>query len=235
MKLCIVLQYWECDRERAMELARFIAELERHRRDDVAFIFFCRWDAAAPDPVTCMQVSAKFNTAYAFTSRYKWIGWPGGPNGMAREALEAAPIWLRHNFLPRLQSAPDALLMIEPDCVPFARGWLDQLIAAWDRRHDGTWQIGAWRGSGGPEGHINGNCLIRADIGRVLPLQVITPHLAWDCAIAPLMRDHWIDSKLIVNHFDSRNATKDAIPETAVLVHGYKDDSAMQLARHYLL
>jgi hypothetical protein len=249
MKLCIVLQYWERDRERAMELARFIAELEPRHRDDVAFIFFCRWDATAPDPVTCLKVSAKFATAYAFTSKYKWQGWPAGPNGIAREVLEAAPDWLRHNFLPRFlpqlgfDRDVDALLMLEPDCVPFDRFWLNQMINEWclhGHRKDlslpgDAWQIGAWRDSGGPGGHINGNCLIRADVAKVIPLQVITEHFAWDCAIAPLMRNHWRDSPLFVNHFQSTNATKEKIPPNAVLVHGYKDDSAMQLARHYLL
>jgi hypothetical protein len=230
MKLCIVLQYFGGDYFRAMELARFIADLEPTERHDVRFLFVRRWDAAKPDiPKALVD---KFDVASEVTSKYQWTGWPAGPNGIAREVLEAAPFWLQRNWGP--MHGIEALLMLEPDCVPFARGWLDQLIAEWQRAEN-AWQVGAWRGSGGPEGHINGNCLIRPDIRGVLPLQVITQHLAWDCAIAPLMRNHWRTTKLIVNHFDSRNATKDAIPETAVLVHGYKDDSAMKLARHYLL
>ncbi len=229
--ICIVLQYHGGDYFRAMELARFIAALEPKKRDDVCFMFFGRWDANEPDAITLAQVALKFRVGFCSTSKYKWHGWPAGPNGIAREVLEAAPNWLPFYFR---DARIDALLMLEPDVVPFARFWLDRLIAEWQRAGD-AWQVGAWRGSGGPEGHINGNCLIRADVSRVLPLQVITPHLAWDCAIAPLMRDHWRVSKLFVNHFQAVNATREKIPESAVLVHGYKDNSALKLARHYFL
>ncbi len=228
--IAIVLQYHGGDYFRAMELARFIAQLEDVPRGDVRFMFFGRWDAPSPDTDTLAALRRKFLVTHAHTSKYKWTGWPAGPNGIAREVLETAPNWLAFKRWPDVK----ALLMLEPDCVPFARGWLDQMVTAW-RRRDGAWQVGAWRNSGAPEGHINGNCLIRSDIRDVLPLQVITQHLAWDCAIAPLMRDHWRESKLFANHFQSVNATRNGIHPSAVLVHGYKDNSAMKLAREILL
>lgn len=243
--ICIVLQYHAGDYYRAMELARFIAQLERRPRTDVKFAFFGRWDARDPDVTTLDLVGKKFGVRCARTSRHKWTGWPSGPNGIAKEALETAPSWLWREFGIVTQDGP--LLMLEPDCVPFARDWLDQMIDDWQTfgtgpdQRDGVWQIGAWRDSGGADGHINGNCLIRSDIAHVLPLQVITPHLAWDCAIAPLMAKHWYHSWLFRNDFQSTHASLATLTtpirgdRPPVLIHGYKDNSALKLARQHLL
>ncbi len=244
--ICIVLQYHGGDYFRAMELARFIARIEPKRRDDVLFMFFGRWDAAPPDGTTLELVRQKFDAAFAQTSKYRWHGWPAGPNGIAREAMGNAATWLPYYFGGAMANV-EALLLIEPDVTPFARDWIDQMIDDWKafgvstENPGGVWQIGAWRDSGGPGGHINGNCLIRVDIARTVPLQVITPHVAWDCAIAPLMRGHWYDSWLFRNDFQGVNATLERLrrpirgEHPPVLIHGYKDDSALKLARNILL
>lgn len=239
MKLCICLQYYQGDRDRAMELARFIAELEQKQRTDVGFCFYGRWDADSPSVAVFLAVSAKFGrVAHYRTSQWKWTGWPAGPNGIAREVLETAPKWC--------MGAP-AVLMLEPDCVPLSRRWLDEMIEEWEtfgyghEQQGGAWQIGAWRDSGGAGGHVNGNSLIRFDLRTVVPLQVITQYLAWDCAIAPLVQKHWYDSWLFRNDFQSTGAEAWRLTTPVrghrppVLVHGYKDDSAMKIARTLLL
>jgi hypothetical protein len=42
----ICLQYWDGDRDKAMRLARFLADLEPSKREDVDFAFFARADSS---------------------------------------------------------------------------------------------------------------------------------------------------------------------------------------------
>jgi hypothetical protein len=144
-------------------------------------------------------------------------------------------------------------LLIEPDCVPVTKNWLVRLQSESTRLFVGAdkWLAGAWRNSGGPYGHVNGNCLIRPDIVKTL-LPLFGPDLAWDCAIAPWVKSHWYFSTLIANRFQSVDATisdlhganwyPGHIHGTAeldeyrpVLVHGFKDDSAFNLAKAELM
>lgn len=226
-----------------MELARLIADIEPRKRDDVRFRFFARWDCEQADRDTIAHVANKFDVSWAKTCSYKWDGWPAGPNGIALEVLDTAWNWLKKIGW----SDTTALLMLEPDAVPLSSSWLDQLKAEWHEHGfsqanaGGAWQIGAWRNSGGEHGHINGNCLIRPNIRAVLNGMPINPYVGWDCGIAPYMREHWHHSGLFLNHFQSTGAKLEDLlrPETGarspVLVHGYKDNSAMKIARQLAL
>ena len=232
MKLILALQFHEADKPQAMRLARLIADIEPERREDVLFVFVARWDCAM-DPNVGAYVCQKFNTDYAI-SISRLAGWPDGPNGMALTTLryaarrcETSPLFAPNNDWL-------GLLMIEPDCVPVHRDWLNILIAEWTRqRAAGKWLMGAWRNSGGPYGHINGNCVTRPDFATLVDLSV-PQGLAWDCAIAPQVKDHWEDTPLIANYFQSMNATEKVLDDGAVLVHGFKDDSMYELARRTL-
>lgn len=226
MKLALCLQYWESDRPQAMRLARLIADIEPRRREDVEFVFVRRFDASHPDGQLLSDVVHKFPTS-VFTTRTQWSGWPAGPNAMAKDIFCALD-----------DSVFDGILLIEPDCVPLARDWLDQLIVEWEAAHaEGKWIMGAWRDSGGPYGHINGNGVFSADLAHLIPLsEIVTQHLAWDCAIAPYVKDRWHVTGLVKNCFESRDATAEVLrtPDVGVrppvLIHGFKDDSAYNLA-----
>lgn len=241
-KMILCLQFWHGDRDRAMRLARFIADLEPSERKDVEFLFVARFDCDH-DHETIQYVQEKFEKVHWITTHTKWTGWPGGCNGMAHDTLE----WLSvsRTIVPAL--------LIEPDCVPVDKNWLARLLSESTRLFVGAdkWLAGAWRNSGGPYGHVNGNCLIRPDIVKTL-LPLFGPDLAWDCAIAPWVKSHWYFSTLIANRFQSVDATvadlhganwyPGHLHGTAeldafrpVLVHGFKDDSAFNLAKAELL
>lgn len=130
------------------------------------------------------------------------------------------------------------VLLIEPDCVPLTRDWLDALIYAWGLAlKNDAWIMGAWRDSGGPHGHINGNCVVVPDFyHRAQVAHCVGQDMAWDCSVVHgEMRNRWCKTRLIKNEFQSTGATPSIFYDPAadrmpVLVHGYKDDSAYNLA-----
>lgn len=234
--IVLCLQYHESDYDQAMTLARFIGQIEPARREDVRFRFFARHDARNPDMDTIAAVGKKFDVSWGRTMS-TWTGWPAGPNGMSKGVLEGARKWLR---AAGWEDA-DGLLLLEPDCVPMAADWLNQLLAEWTAALSaGAWIMGSWRNSGGAHGHINGNCVIATSIAGSIG-ESITQHLAWDCGHSSHTRKHWHITGLIRNDFQSRDATDERLktPEVGdrppVLVHGYKDESAMEIARRWIL
>lgn len=232
MKLVLALQFYIGDRDRAMRLARLIADIELAPRTDVEFLFVARYDCDH-DRETIDYVAKKFPVHW-ITTCTKWRGWPGGPNAMAKDLLE----WTAAN-----RKDVDGLLMIEPDCVPTSPFWLNHIGDAWnDALADGKWIMGAWRQSGGVHGHINGNCVVRPDFSKLVgTADVVGPELAWDCAISPYVKDHWKITGTIKNCFEARNATIEHLfdpvggEELPALVHGFKDDSAYDLARSVVI
>ncbi len=229
--ILIALQFYAADRDRAMRLARMIADIEPRFRDDVEILFCARFDTPQ-DSATIEYVQQKF-IVRQFTTVTKWTGWPGGPNGMARDVLRE---------IGNGQNAKaDGVLMIEPDCVPVAKDWLDQLAAAW-RGPEGApceaYMMGAWRDSGPVGGHINGNCMVPPEIGGYVDLSRITEHYAWDCQLSELTRGYWKQTDLIRNLFQETNVTEDRMIGgpfgRPALVHGVKDDSGYDIAKKLL-
>ncbi len=222
MKLTICLQFYSEDRAQAMRLARLIADIEHEYRSDVKFAFVARFDCEH-DGATVNYVREKFQVVTA-NSRTKWTDWPGGPNAIAKDILSGSVAL----------SIDGPLLMLEPDCVPVYRDWINIIVTEWlVGEGGGKWIVGAWRNSGPFEcGHINGCCVVRGDIARRVDLGVINEHLAWDCAIAPQIKDHWTISPRFLNHFQSTGATDIILREhpMAAIVHGYKDNSMYDLA-----
>lgn len=234
MKFVVCLQFYEADKPQAMRLARLIADIEPTRRDDVEIIFVARFDCDH-DRETIDYVARRFPVHW-FTTHTRWTGWPSGPNSVAKDTLE----WLAANR----KDAVGALL-IEPDCVPTSLSWITDLISVWDSMYTASrgliWLAGAWRDSGGGHGHINGNMICRPDLASLIDLGVIDQHMAWDCQIVPQILKHWAKNDAIRNCFESRNATEKDLfwapigSEAPLLVHGFKDDSAYNLARQHLL
>ena len=227
-RLVLALQFYAADRDRAMRLAKLIADIEPKPREDVEVVFVARYDCDH-DKETISYVSQKFPVHW-ITTHTKWTGWPGGCTAVALDTLE----WVAANRKDAV-----GVLMIEPDCVPMGADWLNQLLDEWnDARMLDKWIMGAWRDSGGPYGHLNGNCvLLPAFANLVRARDIIGPDLAWDAAVAPYIKDHWYITGAIKNCFESRNATiqrmltPDVGEFAPALVHGFKDDSAFAIAK----
>jgi hypothetical protein len=238
MKTVICLQLYEADKATAMRLARFITDIEPVKRDDVELVFCARFDCDH-DEETERYCADRFQVT-RFNTSTPWTGWPAGPNGMAFDLLR----WMLNRVKAGEVSRKDALILIEPDCVPVHANWINLLLEEWNQAHPhGVLMMGAWRPSGGEHGHLNGNCILKPSIFEVLSEGVFNEYLAWDCSIVPDIYQNWWPTHQIKNCFESRNATEQDMRGSVchadgrfpVLVHGYKDDSAYNIARRLLL
>jgi len=231
--MVIALQYHEGDKADAMRLMRLIADIEGGWRDDVYFL--CVHTAeAGPSWENIRLLRGMMVYDYAVVGAPK--GWPAGPNFMAKAALdEILRRWLYAGW-----NEIDGVLLLEPDCIPIQRDWIDQLMAEWKiALAAGKWMMGTWRDGGG--GHINGNCAVRPDFARLVDFNNVPKDLAWDCAIAPYVKDHWHVTNLICNRWKETALTDEQI-EThrdggevkPVLLHGVKDQCVYEYARRKL-
>ena len=230
--LALVLQFHDGDRETAMRLARLIADAELEPRADVFFIFAARFDTSH-DEATVEHVRKKFPYTETFTSTTKLTGWPAGCNGLWRDVML---------MIDKRCEEFDGVLTIEPDVCPVSLHWLNVIINDWqDAKAKGMVQMGAWRNSGLPGGHLNGNSVYRADLAswlrsRGFEVKQIGNGIAYDCAIAPWTREYWATYGRILNRFQTQNITPDEIKtpdvgdEPPVLIHGIKSDDVYNYA-----
>jgi len=235
--IVLVLQYWQQDRAQADAVIRFITDLEPTKREDVRLRLVARADCPHLDMETIQYAAQKFDVSWVH-AKTRTEGWPAGPNAMAVEILTTAPKWLH-------EAGWDdcfGILMLEPDVTPLHPFWLDKLIGAWViALLDGCWQMGSWRESGGQWGHVNGCSLLHPKFAALTGLKTCPPDFAWDCYASTMAHDHWCKSGLFLNRFRGHNATEEILrtPERGgvppVLVHGYKDDSALNIARKWCL
>lgn len=229
--IALTISFWEGDRTEAMRLCRMIADIEDTPRDDVTVILLARYDTPH-DEDTIAYMRRKFPNIEAHASTTQWSGWPTGPNGMARDLL----------LMMESRIEFDGVIMLEPDCVPLTRHWLNILIDEWQQaRAQSKVMMGSWRNSGCPGGHINGNAFIIPQLAtflrkRGLEIAQTPKSLAWDVYVSPFLREHWSTCGRILNKFQSRNASVEDLetPELGdhppCLVHGYKDSSAFDYA-----
>lgn len=237
MKAVICLQFHGDDKLQAMRLARLLADIEPAFRDDVELCFVVRFDCEH-DSETQEYCAKKFNVSQ-FKTTTPWTGWPSGPNGMAVDVLRCMAMRVTTGQI----SKNDVMILLEPDCVPVRREWINVLKHNWQcfAMHHDIWIMGAWRNSGHADGHLNGNLVCRPDLASLIDLSCIGKDLAWDCAIVPqTLKNRWIIYE-IKNCFQSIEAMDQSLLERHAngtqpcLVHGYKDDSAYNIARRLLL
>ena len=233
--IVLTIPYHSGDRDRASELCKLIGEIEPERRNDWVVRLVARFDCEHIDTLSMNAVGRRFDMSWTRTEPHA-VGWPAGPNMMARQILHGVPRWLEDCGW----SNATGIMFMEPDCVPLSRDWLTKLAAEWElARANGKRIMGSWRDSGVPMGHINGNCIITPESAMGLARH-INQYFAWDCAISPYVRNHWHITGLIRNDFEGKNATEELLrtPETGdtapVMVHGYKDRSAQVIARKWM-
>lgn len=174
-----------------MALARLIADLEPTFRNDVMVMFTARFDCQF-DEDTVKYVEQKFKCIKYRTKRNA-TGWPNGPNQMMACSFEhLVELKIRGKY-PNLQ----AVMLIEADCVPLAKDWLNQLITEWNGQSKMV--LGAWlkKGDANVE-HVNGNCIIAIDFWKKFKAIMHPPSRGgWDATLAYGILPNATPSKLI--------------------------------------
>lgn len=229
----IILQFWAGDRDAALRLARFIAEVEPEFNPHVDFVFCSRYDAEPPDKATVDAVARRFNVQTVRASRLA-TGHPFGCWVLWFSAIE----WML------TQSPMKWAMTIESDCVPLTRDWLDQLDAEWDRQPVEFRLLGC--NAEGGVSHINGNMLISGEhdflkwvVTEVglggCPRQegwdtwLFPRFLKWGCRTTPLMQTNWQTRTVPAGFYESIRRSG------RVFHHGVKDVSLLKMVKAAVL
>jgi hypothetical protein len=229
--IVLCMQYWEGDKQRALSVARMIADLQAEKDDRFQFMFLRRFDATPVDDETIGYVGRKFDIL-THTCRRKEVGWPAGCNGMASDALMLAQEKWNTGEWKRVTG----VWLLESDILPLYRNWLYRIEREWKMAlEDGKLVMGAWSPHHSPVGHINGNMLFHPSLcDRVKGLEGSAPHIGWDVYHAQRLHRHAWKSNQMLNLYRGTNVTEADIyaPGTRyAFVHGIKDDSGLHIIR----
>jgi len=242
-KILLNLQYWGGDRDAAMRVARFIADLEPSHSEAADILFSARFDCTH-DEAAIKYVSRKFNVHTFINKHRRAEGWPFSCNELAIGSVDYVYTMNEANKLPRYK----AILLLEGDSCPLTSDWIDTLHAEWDRLHEkGANMIGAMIPPGPPETggkHINGGSCVMSGDPEYLhwfarKIGGCRPTAGWDWLLAPLfqnkgwaacpgMRSYWRAPSMPREFFDRIRK------EGAFFVHGVKDDSIQTHVRAVL-
>jgi hypothetical protein len=232
-RLLIALQFWNGDRDRALELARYLADLEPARSKIADFLFVARFDSSLDD-YTTQRVARKFNV-YTFKSRRRGTGWPDGCNELWFSTME----WVQSLTAARKIPSYKAIFTCEADGAPIPRNWIERMSLEWDRvSKPKPVVIAGALVDPGP--HINGNALITGEPGFLgwiaRRVSGVNPGCGWDYCLAPqFKRMGWANipgMKSIYNTptFSGEQYQK-MIDHDWIWVHGGKDTSLIQMGR----
>ena len=236
-KLLIALQFWEGDRAQALELAKFLADLEPKHSTLADFVLVHRADCRPPGSETA-HVSRKFNT-WVYKSPRTETGWPAGCNGVMQSTVEWAYCMMEANRIPKYK----AIFLCEADGGPVSRDWIAKMSNAWDEANKRKPVVIAGPLVYGPSEHINGNCCLSGDLTFLKWLvrgPKVQPAGGWDYVLWPTfkqigaanivgMRSYYAIPTVDQEMYDQLRR------EDVIWLHGPKDDSMIRLGRQHLL
>jgi hypothetical protein len=238
MKRAVIsISYFDGDRVDAFKLARFIADLEPSYRPDVELCFVARHDAMPITPSEMTQFITTFPVSWMRTATEE-VGHPKGSNAMAIDFFKES----LHRVRDGSWGEVEAIIFIEPDCVPVAKDWINQLMREWmwAKTVCDVLALGCYRDKDVDVPHINGNAVWHPELARHIDFACDYTGKGWDSAIAPQLIGRKVHTSLIANLWketnvaESRMARNPFTPEGTpppVLIHGVKDDSAWNFAR----
>lgn len=236
-KIIIALQMWAGDREQAMRLAQFLADLEPKHSDLADFLLVHRFDCAAPIDVV-PQVSRRFNT-FVYKTPFCDTGWPLGCNALADFTAE----WVLAMVEAKKVPAYKAIFLCEGDGAPVQRGWIEKMSQAWDRASEKgpIFQAGPYIPP--PNEHINGNCLINADPkalkwfcqGRWKTKAGGWDWVGWEAFKQKGVADIPGMKSLYGTLSFSKNEWQEQVDSNAIWIHGDKSNDLIYWGRKFII
>jgi len=238
--ISLCLQCCPLDLGAAFELVQLICELEKEKRPETEFWLIYRKDVPLWVPREFEKLAKhKFGRAQAFMARNYDVGWPSGSNMLAMSSMMEMSILCRQGTCRN-----PAFLLFEPDCVPLAFDWIDQLSAEWDlTKAEGREAFGHWNMPGSiPDNlHMNGNACFKADFFDLHPQwHVGSGNQGWDF----FYRQNYIsisrDSYAIQQYYNAPTISQESLESVEkhgrrpALLHGIKDGSARRGVRTML-
>jgi hypothetical protein len=231
--MILALQYCHSDRERAMALARLIADLEDCRRDDVVLVLVKGADTPSSRIVldTAFYCMKKMPTV-VLDLPVGCSGWPEGPNTLWTGTMEHLA---RHHGLHHSIFTFDG-----GDGVPLHANWIDLLLEEHARTlAEGKLVTGLPGLDSTKRPHISGNMVLELKIWDLLPVLHDTPdHDGWDCYHSKTLEPYTSFSTFLRNDWRKEDLSQDMFEEyakTSIWWHGYKDPAFQTMAGDYLI
>lgn len=233
-KILVVMQFWSGDRERAEQVARFMADIEPEVSSCADFMFAGR--GCAVSDATAEYVGTKFSVVRRHTYDGPGEGWPDGTTVLWFDVLKQAK---------SMSTVYKAVVTLEPDDTPLRIDWLQALSDAWDAAPVNV--LGAFSyvmtDHKPTKQHINGNAMWSTDpdfLKALYRMEGATPAgEAWDVHLAPFFRGMgWGDTPLVQSRWNLTTASAEylekLVADKVAYLHGVKDDSAFLYARELL-
>lgn len=233
-KILLAIQFWKGDKERAMQVARLIADLEPRHSDQADFLFVSRFDCTHDDD-TVKYVSRKFNV-HTYINRSRGELWPHGCNTLWFGTMD----WIFSYGMAERIPPYKAVLTFEADAFPLVPNWVSMLSEEWDQAKVkilGAMQIY-------PARHINGNAMFSCDPAFLKWIARTkggcTPHAGWDFILADeFRRKGWADCPKMRSWWGyptmPRETFEDLTRQGVIFFHGCKDDSIIRHVRERFL
>lgn len=237
--ISLCLQCCPQDLDAAFELTQLIVKIEKHKRPNTEFYLIFRKDC--PNWVAhefIKLANRSFSTAGAYPARNHDTGWPAGSNMLAASAFIEMEVLRRQGVCQN-----EAFLLFEPDCVPLALDWIDQLCAEWERaRSQGRQAVGHWHQQGGPETlHMNGNAIFRVDFFEKNPTTIVgCGTQGWDYWFRDRLIPISCDTYAIFQHYNRPEITLEELEKIEkqgkrpALFHGIKSRTGRQHAEELI-
>jgi hypothetical protein len=228
--LAIVLQFWSGDKDRAMALARLIADIEPRWRDDVYMVFARQSATPIDDDIrkTMAYVGHKFGYVPMEVTVDEKKTYPGIAFDPWASAMKKVSDAYYSGRLPCANA-----LMIESDACPLSPDWINRIKEA----HTHTLELGKritgprMTFGGRQHWHVNGSFVCHCSLWPDRPsLHRCHPRLAWDVFLGEVLLAEAGPSQIIRNEYGCTNISVEVFlsmaKESALLVSA-KDYSAI--------
>lgn len=235
LPLVIALQFWSGDQSEALQLSRFLADLEPIYRDDVLLAFCRRFDVEMTAELweVGLYCGEKFPVTHIRSERVA-TGHPDGCFGLWAGTAEI----LYRNYCTGWPYS--SAFFIEADGVPMRWDWIDYLKRAHQNNlRQGKLVTGAWEGPGpcyGP--HVNGSlCMEVTCVANYPSLQSCRKGIAWDYFHAEVFLKELGPWQAIENLYGAHDVTLSVFKTLArnrAWLASVKDGSAWRCAQTLL-
>jgi hypothetical protein len=240
--LAIVLSFWRGDKDRALALARLLADIEPERRNDVVLVFSRQRTTPMDADIerTMRYCASKFEVAPFEAAVDESKTYPG----IAFDPWASAMRWFSDAYYAGHSRCANAMF-IEPDHCPLrgwrpGRGsWIDDIKAA----HRETLFLGKRvtgpRMNFGSHDHIGGGFVAHASLWPDRPsLHRCPPHLAWDVFLGQVLMAEAGPSQIIRNQYAATDITAGmflSMAQESAWLQNTKDRSAFGHAESLLV
>jgi hypothetical protein len=238
-KILIVIQFWQGDRDLALQLARLLADIQLEHCALADILFVSRFDTTH-DAATVQYVSRKFNV-FTHTSQRRGTGWPMGCNSLFFGSLE----WAYHKMAAAQALHYKAILILGADGVPLRPDWISQFSSAWDE-FEGKKVIAGALIPDAHHPHINGDCALLSGDLKFLHWLVhgvcdIKVQAGWDWVLSYEFQTRgWANLPFVKSAWNKKDPFTEEEWDAELLAgttwfHGQKGFSLLNLARKKLL